>query len=407
VDNELPVYISVAEAEEAIAGEVAPLPMEECVVEEALGRVLAEDITATDQIPPFDNSAMDGFAVRSCDVTHSGTVLKVIEDIPAGSWPAQSVHMGECARIMTGAPVPPGTDAVVPVEDTETAGKDEVLILSVPQTGQHVRYKGEHIQPGRRILRRGDPVTPSAIGMLATLGVTSVRIFGAPTVAVIATGDELVEPSEEMYLGSIRNSNGPALSAQAAALGCNVLQPRVARDDLDDTRARLQEVLSADVIVLSGGVSVGEYDHVKEAMSSIGIELLFWKVRQKPGKPLVFGLAGKSLVFGLPGNPVSSAVCFERYVRPAIRGLMGYHAIQRERVPAILVEPVKKRSGLYYFARGKMSYDKEGRVIAWPTGPQGSNLYASVVLAECLIHLPEHLENPGKGTRVEIETVDW
>jgi molybdopterin molybdotransferase len=373
----------------------------------ALGYTLAEGVESRDNIPPFDNSAMDGFAVRSADLAALPATLRVVDEIPAGSSPRVPVEAGTCARIMTGAPFPDGADAVAPVEWTTPAEAGAVVFNRAPQPGEHVRRAGRDVYAGQQVFAPGQVITPPVVGMLATLGVPEVLVARPPSVAVMATGDELVGPADTPGPGQIRNSNGPALAAQVATTGAEALPPLLARDDKADIEAVVRQALEADVLVLSGGVSVGDYDYVKEVLDAQGLELIFWKVRQRPGKPLAFGLLRGKPVFGLPGNPVSSAMCFEQYVRPALAQMLGRRVVVRPRHPAVLDAPVPKVGGLHYFARGRAAFGDDGLLHAEDTGPQGSNIYSSVVQANCIIHMPPEMENPPAGTRVEVEWLPW
>ena len=372
----------------------------------ALGRTLAQPIESRDRIPPFDNAQMDGFAVRAADLIGPDVRLRITSDVPAGAVPETAVRPGTCARIMTGAPLPPGADAVVPVEWTDEDGADVRFSRSVA-AGLYVRHAGADVRPGERLFEGGEVVTPPVIGMLATLGYADVRVRVPPRVAVISTGDELVEAGETPGPGQIRNANGPALAAQVQDAGAHPLPPTVARDTKADTRRALEEALEADMIVLSGGISMGARDVVQQVLRDRGAEILFWKVRQRPGKPLAFGLLGGRPIFALPGNPVSSAVGFEQYVRPALAKRLGRRPVTRPLHPATLSEPIAKNAGLHHFVRGRAALDEAGTLHVRPTGPQGSNLYSSVVHAGVLIHLPEAVEDPQAGDRVEIEWLRW
>ncbi len=401
-------FISVEEARALVLDEVTAQPVERVPLAQAYGRTLAEPVVSRENIPPFDNAAMDGFAVRSADLTTLPASLRVVEDVRAGGMPSHSVAPGTCARIMTGAPVPEGADTVVPVEWTE-AGEDAgtVRILRVPPAGGHVRRAGEDVRAGETVLGAGAVVTPPVVGLLATLGYAEVAVRVPPRVAVVATGDELVPPEATPGPGQIRNANGPALAAQARAAGAEVLPPLHARDTLEDIRGAVERALEADVLVFSGGVSVGDYDFVKQVLDEMGLTLRFWKVRQRPGKPLAFGLLGGKPVFGLPGNPVSSAVCFEQYVRPALAKMLGRVEVLRPRLRAVLAAPAKKVAGLHYFARGVAATDADGCLTVRLSGPQGSHVYTSVVRANCLVHLPEALQDPEAGTLVDVEWLNW
>ena len=400
-------FISVVEARSIILGVMAALPSERVAWADALGRTLAEPIRSRDDIPPFDNSAMDGFAVRTDDLHTLPATLTVTEDIPAGAFPEKAVAPGACARIMTGAPFPEGADAVAPVEWTEATEDGRVQFNQAPTPGQHVRAAGEDVRDGELVFEPGQVITPPTIGMLATLGYAEVEVVQRPRVAVISTGDELVDASEDLRPGKIRNSNGPALAAQVVSAGAGILAPFHARDNVASIRAVVKQALDADVLLFSGGVSVGDYDFVKQVLDEMGMELLFWKVRQRPGKPLAFGLLQGRYIFGLPGNPVSSAICFEQYVRPALAKMLGRRELLRPRHAARLDAPTPKKPGLHYFARGRAFFDDAGSLRVRDTGPQASNLYSSMVKANCLFHMPEDMENPPAGTVVHVEWLDW
>ena len=399
-------FISLDEARR-IEQRAAPLqPQETIPVSQALGRTLAEDAVSRDTIPPFDNSAMDGFAVRVADLDALPATLSVVEEIPAGTTPSRPINPGTCAQIMTGAPVPDGADAIVPIEWTDGVEKETVRIHRAPERGQYIRPAGQDVQRGDIMVEAGRVITPPAVGMLATLGISAVPVRVAPTVAVIATGDELVAIDAELGPGQIRNSNGPALAAQVQTAGGTPLGPFVARDDEADIRRVIENAREADVLVFSGGVSVGEHDYVKHVLDAMGMELLFWKVRQRPGKPLAFGTLQDTLVFGLPGNPVSSAMCFEQHARPVLATMLGRQQITRPRHPAVLDAPSSKVENLHHFARGVASFGEDGRLHVRDTGPQASNLYSSVVQANCIIHLPDGLPEAEPGLVVDIEWLD-
>lgn len=400
-------FIAVDEARAIELKAVEEQPAERVPLGEAQGRTLAAPIRSRDTIPPFDNSAMDGYAVRAADVQEVPAELRVIEEIPAGAMPQRRLEPGTCAQIMTGAPIPEGADAVVPVEWTGRAGDGAVRIERAAEAGRYVRPVGQDVAAGERVFEAGEVVTPPVVGMLATLGVAEVPVHVPPRVAVISTGDELLPVEAELGPGQIRNANGPALAAQVRAAGAEPLPPFLARDDKTDIRRVVEEALAADVLLFSGGVSVGEYDLVKQVLDELGMTLHFWKVRQRPGKPLAFGTLRGKPVFGLPGNPVSSAMCFEQHVRPALARMLGRRQLTRPRHPAVLDASTPKVKELHHFARGIASFGEDGRLHVRDTGPQASNLYSSVVKANCIIHLPEGMTDPGPGTEVEIEWLDW
>lgn len=406
--NGMKELISVEEARTIVQTHVRPGAIRQVPLEDAAGYILAQDIVSRDNIPLFDNSGMDGFAVRTADLAHLPATLLVSDDIAAGTAPSAAVSPGACARIMTGAPVPAGADAIVPVEWTRDDREGLVVVERAPSAGQFIRWGGRDVAAGDKVLRAGTLITPPVVGMLATVGAVPVPVFAQPAVAIVTTGDELVPPdrSLEGMPGCIRNSNGPALQAQVLAAGGRAGRYLHATDDRDDIRAVLQEALAADVIVLSGGVSVGKYDYVKEVLGELGLQLLFWRVRQRPGKPLAFGLLEGKPVFGLPGNPVSSSVCFEQYVRPALRQMQGGDGSASETVRARLGRRIEKAAGLHHFVRGRAWYE-EGRLTVVPTGDQASNLYSSMVRANCLVHLAEDVEHPEEGEGVPIEWLPW
>ncbi|MEZ4700583.1 MAG: molybdopterin molybdotransferase MoeA [Rhodothermales bacterium] len=399
--------LTVENARSRILETVAAQPIDRVGLQDSLYLTLAEAVRSDDDIPPFANSAMDGYAVRSDDVAGGEAVLEVIDEIPAGSVSALTLRAGTCARIMTGAAVPAGADAIAQVEWTEALPDGRVRILRAPAAGMHVRPAGQDAKRGQRMIEAGELITPPAIGMLATLGYGTVAVRRPPRVAVIATGDELLDPAEPLSPGKIRNSSGYALAAQVVAAGGVPLAPLLARDHPDSIRAVIREALAADVLVFSGGVSVGDYDLVKQQLDEAGMELLFWKVKQRPGKPLAYGLLEGKPVFGLPGNPVSSAMCFEQYVRPALARMLGRNAVLRPRHPAILAAATAKVPGLHFFTRGIATYEADGRLTVRDTGPQASNLYSSVLGANCIIHLPEVWTEAPAGTPVDIEWLTW
>ncbi|NNF57385.1 MAG: molybdopterin molybdotransferase MoeA [Rhodothermaceae bacterium] len=399
--------IGVEEARQIVLDTASLLPIEPVLLAEVLGRTLAEPVVSRDTIPPFASSAMDGFAVRAVDLASTPADLTIIETIPAGTMPAQRVETGMCARIMTGAPVPDGADAIAPVEWTTLLDDGRVQIARAPEPGQFIRPAGQDVAAGAAVFDAGTVVTPPVIGMLATLGFADVAVRRAPTVAVVSTGDEIVDVDVSPGPGQIRNSNGPALAAQVVAAGGVVLGPFHAADNEASIRAVLDQARAADVLVFSGGVSMGEHDLVRRVLDAEGWAPAFWRVRQRPGKPLAFGTLDGKPVFGLPGNPVSSSVCFEQYVRPLLAAMLGRRTIMRPTVAAVLDEPIRKAAGLHHFVRGLARVDDEGRLHVRPTGAQGSNLYSSMVHADGLIHLAEGLEDPAAGTEVAFEGLSW
>lgn len=399
--------ISFEEAQAAVLEAVPTLAVEQVSLAEALGRTLAAPVISREEIPPFPNASMDGFAVRSADLAHLPCTLRIIEEIPAGRLPEKTVVPQTCSRIMTGAPFPAGADAVAPVEWTEAVSAEVVRILRVAAPGLNVRPAGQDVRVGEVVLASGTVVTPPVVGMLATLGYARVEVRHAPRVAVVATGDELVDVSATPGPGQLRNANGPALAAQAHQAGGLALPPLLARDDRASLEAALTRALEAEVLVFSGGVSMGTHDLVRTVLEDRGLRWRFWQVRQRPGKPLAFGMLDGKPVFGLPGNPVSSAVCFEQYVRPALAVMLGRHPVLPQRYPARLSAATPKVRGLHYFTRGVARVEADGSWWVQDTGPQASNLYSSMVRANCLVHLPEDLEDPPAGAQVLLERLPW
>jgi len=323
--------IDAAEALRLILERARRLSPETVRVEDAAGRVLAGGIAATEDLPPFDNSAMDGYAARSADLagaTEAAPVELAERDVlRAGDFPSASVGPGEAVRIMTGAPVPPGADCVVMVERTRPAGAGRVAILRAPRAGDHIRRAGEDVRKGTPLLTDGAQLRPFEVALLAAQGRAEVAVTRRPRVGVLATGDELAAAGAPLAPGKIRNSNGPALVAALRRRGYEVRDGGIVRDDLDAIREKIRDLLGwADVLLVSGGVSVGDFDFCKAALEDAGVREVFWKVAIKPGKPLFFGLGRDRLVFGLPGNPVSVLVCFDEFVRPALEGLEGKSA---------------------------------------------------------------------------------
>src|SRR3989338_6936000 len=389
--------ISVETALEIILNEIKPLGKERVSILSALGRVLGEDISAHIDNPPWDNSAMDGYAVRTADTSEASkdrpAILKIIEDLPAGYTAKKDIKKGEAIRIMTGAPIPNGADAVVMVEDTELqgqeasasgAGKGQVKIFREAKVGDNIRKAGEDFKKGDIVLRKGGLIRPAEIGMLAAVGKSNIYVYQRPKVAVLSTGDELVEIDETLTHGKIINSNSYSISAQAQACGAIPIQLGIARDNKKDLKEKLTYGLTADCIISSCCVSVGDFDFVKDVLKEMGSEMRFWKVAMKPGKPLAFGIIGGKPAFGLPGNPVSCMVCFEQFVRPSILKMMGHNRIYRPVINATLKEDIKKKSGRKHFMRSFVRFE-DGQYTVTTSGDQGSGILKSMVAANALL----------------------
>jgi len=398
--------IGVDEARGRILSGIEALPPVLVPLEEALGRTLAEDVVADIDLPPFDNSAMDGYAVRSADIADASPAtpvsLRVLQDLAAGAVAAHAVGAGESIRIMTGAPLPDGADAIVRVEDTRPAGRT-VEIFAAAARGMDLRCAGEDVSRGETILARGLRLQAGAIGMLANLGRKTVQVIPAPVVAIISTGDELVEVGDALTPGKIRNSNAWTLAAQTRECGAVPRVMGIARDDESELRNLISEALEADLVVTSGGVSVGDYDMVKAVLDDLGA-MLFWKVKQRPGKPLAFGVIDGTPLFGLPGNPTASMVSFEQYVRPTILTMAGRPDWARQRVDVVIGEDLKKRPGLRAFVRVVLSRE-DGVLMAHRAGPQGSGMLRAMTRAHGLLVLPEEVSRVSAGDTGIVEVL--
>ena len=397
--------LTVDEAQNRILARIAPLEPTEVGLLDALGAVLAEDATADRDVPPFRNSAMDGYAVRGADVRRAGVILRVVGSVAAGALPERTVGAGEAMRIMTGAPMPDGADTVVRVEDTDN-GVEVVTINAVTPEGIAVRQAGEDLRRGETVLARGTVLRHPEIGVLASIGRAKVRVVRRPNVAVLSTGDELVDIDEEPGPGQIRDANRYSLAAAVRASGCAAFELGIARDSADDLRHALGNAAFGDLVVTSGGVSVGDHDHVKPVVDAMG-QMDFWSIAIRPGRPLAFGelrtKRGAVPIFGLPGNPVSALLTFEVFVRPALLKMAGRTKLHRPRVEARLLDRIDKPTGLRMFARG--IHDAAAGTVR-STGAQGSGILRSMSLANCLIDLPEAASGAAPGDTVSVLLTD-
>jgi molybdopterin molybdotransferase len=393
-------WLLIEDALATMLGRVSPLPVEEVPLEQAAGRTLASPIISPIDQPPWDNSAMDGFAVHAADVAHASVTapvrLRIVDDVRAGGFPAVPVMPGEATRIMTGAPMPTGADSVVRVEHTRAVDALHVEVLNSNDAGRNVRMRGEDLEAGASVFAAGRLLRPAEIGVLAMIGVTRPQVHRQPRVAVLATGDELVEPDRiaDVVAGThIINSNSPALRAALEATCCEPVMLGIARDELDDLTARLRSSLDCDALVTTAGASVGEHDLVKDALEAIGCETLFWRVKIRPGSPFSFGLVQRHgrdplPVFGLPGNPVSALVTFEVLVRPVLRRMHGREHFFAPTMPVIAGERITSPPGLVRFLRVRLEPGADGIPRAYLTGPQGSGILTSVAAADALLIMP-------------------
>ncbi len=394
--------LSTEEAQKIILSKVKVLGEKEERIVNCLGRVLAEDIYSSLNIPPLTNSAMDGYALKSSDTRGAPLLLKVIEDLPAGRVSTKKIDKGKAIRIMTGAILPEGADAVVEVEKTKREERGFVKVLFRVKRGENVRLAGEDVKKGELVLKKGTTIRAAEVGMLATLGRRKAKVLRAPRVAIISSGDELLEVGKRIRDGKIYDANGYSLQAQVIEASAVPLYLGVVKDKIEALRKKFKEGLKqADLLISSGGVSVGDYDLVRGVLKELG-RISFWQVRQRPGKPLVFGLAGRKLIFGLPGNPVSSMVTFEQYVRPALLKMGGRADLKRKEVYAEVTEEIKKRKGLKYFIRAVVRKE-DNKYYVKTTGPQGSGILKSMILANGLIILPEKVEKVKKGDKVLVQ----
>lgn len=388
------------EALEIVLRQARPLPAEEVALAEVTGRVLAEDVAADRDLPPFDRAAMDGYALRAADVAGAPTALEVVGEVRAGQWPDLEVGPGQAARIMTGAPVPPGADAVQQVEKTQPLDEFRVTVQAAVAAGANVAPRGGEARAGEVVLARGRAIDPSATAVLASAGKARVRVARRPVVAVLVTGDEIVEVTAAPGPAQIRNSNGPAVAAQARLAGADVRLLGVAPDRQEAIVAALRAGLGADVLVVSGGVSAGDYDLVEPALLDLGATFLFTKVAIKPGAPLVFGRLGEALVFGLPGNPVSAQVTFELFARPALLKMQGARALQRPRVSVELLAAVRNRSGRKSHLPARVRFEG-GRLVARPIRSMGSGDLAAHARANALVVIEADREEAAAGETAE------
>ena len=380
--------LTVEEALEQILSRVVTLPAERVPLMDALGRALAEPIVSRREIPPWANSSMDGYAVRATDTARVPARLAVVATVTAGAMPSRAVGAGEAVRIFTGAPLPAGADAVIPQEDTEALDGHVTLKVSV-DVGAYVRPRGEDLRVGDAVLTPGTALGPAEIGLLATLGHAQVLVYRRPRVAILSTGNELAELGREPGPGQIPNTNSYSLFAQVLESGAEPMNLGIATDELDAIEQRLRWGGAADVLLSSAGVSVGDLDLVKTALTRAGAELHLWQVSMRPGKPITFGTLGSRAVFGLPGNPVSAMVTFELFVRPALRRMAGFSAIHRVRLRARALTPIPNPG----FRRGylRVTLERLSNGSGWGarlTGDQGSAILTSMVRADGLAVVP-------------------
>lgn len=402
---------SIGEAQAALSAFFKPIGVERLPLLAAVGRVLAQDVAARVDLPPFDNSAMDGYALRSSDTTAASesapATLALIEEIPAGHAPQRAVGPGQAARIFTGSMMPPGADAVIIQENTQRASGETVAILKPGRPGDNIRRAGEDMRQGEPLLAPGRKLSAADIGVLVSIGLGQVRVHRIPRVAILSTGDELVEPGLPLGPGQIRNSNAYVLDSMCRQLGVDARRLPIVGDDAVKIRLAIEDGLdSANLLISTGGVSVGDHDLIKDVWARMGIQMSFWKIRQKPGKPLAFGLSGTTPVIGLPGNPVSASVCFHHYVRPLLLKMMGATELDPMTAQATLTTDIPSGVGRVDFARVILSPGPDGGWTAALTGTQSSGAMRSMSLAHGLVAVEEEQERYRAGDRVRVELLD-
>jgi molybdenum cofactor synthesis domain len=411
--------ISVEEALTRILKHITPLPQVSVPLSAALGLVLAEDVVAQEDIPPFANSAMDGFALRSQDSQpHDGhpARLRIIGEVAAGYVAQQRVQPGTALRIMTGAPVPDGADAVIQVELTQAVQPQPsstvqetaaafVDILATIQPGNNIRRAGEDMQHGQTILTAGTEIGPWEIGILATLGWANVPVIRRARIAILGTGDEIIDVDQPLQAGKIRNSNSYLIEAAVRRAGAEPVRLGVAKDTIASLREKFAQAVTCDLIITSGGVSVGDFDLVKQILAEEG-QMEFWRVNMRPGKPVAFGQIGDVPLIGLPGNPVSTAVTFELFVRPVIRKMQGQRRIIKPQVAVAVEQGIAERISRRHYMRAHVEW-RQGHFVAQITGKQGSHIMTSLRNANALVIVPENGQSiPPGGTTMAI-MLDW
>jgi molybdopterin molybdotransferase len=408
----LTAVLSIAEASERILAEIKPLEPEGVPLRQALGRVLAEDISATVTMPPWSNSSMDGYAVRSADITPvmSGepVKLRVIATIAAGEFAPRALKRGEAMRIMTGAPIPGGADSVIRKEDTD-GGSQKVEIREARDVWKNIREAGEDYQKGDLLAKRGTPVRPALLGVLASSGIAKVLVFRRPSVAIISSGDELVDIDdfdEVVAARRIVSTNSYTLEALTRVAGGIPMDLGIASDTKASLRKKLDAAAGCDLIITSAGVSVGDLDYTRDVFTELGGKQKFWKVKMRPGAPLAFGLLKDIPWLGLSGNPVSAMVSFELFVRPALRKMQGHANIFRRTSTVTLEEEVKIAVKLTHFLRAYVTRHEDGTLTARLTGHQSSGALTSMAKANALLIVPENNQQVAKGAQLKALMLD-
>jgi len=376
-------------------------------IKASLGFFLAQDVITNSDLPRFTSSAVDGYGVKISDLknatTNNPAILKLVGEVKAGDYLKMKLKRTQCIRILTGAPIPSGVEAVVMKEFTKQIGNVISFYISA-NSGENFRYKGEEFKKGSKILSRSTQISPAIIGILASLGIKNIRVYKKPRVAVLVTGNELVVSGKKLKYGQIYDSNFFTLSSVLEQLNIDIINLGIAKDDKDELLSKIELGISAsDILLVSGGISVGEYDYVQEIFDILEVKKIFWRIAIKPGKPTYFGIKGKKLIFGLPGNPVASLLIFNQLVKPAIRKMMGEKKHQPIIMYAKLDKELRKRPGRLELVRGILKASSNGGLIVTPTKGQGSHMLGGVVSANCLIHFPLEKNILKKGANVRVE----
>ena len=400
--------IQVQDALDTILAKINFKGVEKVPLEQALGRVLAEDVVSRINNPPMDNSAMDGYALIAEDIQsatpENPVKLEMVEEIAAGYTAKGVLQPGQAMRIMTGAPIPAGANAVLMQEDTKKDGKI-IFCEDKADVEENIRKAGEDVKIGEVVLKKGIPLSPAHIGMLAVVGRSQIAVSQRPIVAILSTGDEILELDETPEGPQIFNSNGHMLAAQIKSAGGLPVYLGIAKDTEKDLMEKFEWALQADIVVSSGGVSVGDYDLVKSSLQKMGQDMLFWKVAMKPGKPLAFGRIGETPIFGLPGNPVSSFVSFEQFVRPSLKKALGCSDLSHKTVKAKLTRTIKKKPGRLHFLSAVVSWT-DGEYTVTPAGEQGSGILKSASNANGLLIFPLEANEIKQGQEVAVQLLE-
>ncbi|HJN63137.1 MAG TPA: gephyrin-like molybdotransferase Glp [Flavobacteriales bacterium] len=390
--------ISVEEAKDIITNRTQQLPETKMNVVNSVGHTVSENVVAKINIPSFDNSAMDGFSLIHSDIENGVKEFIILEDIKAGNHKKIFVRSGECAPIFTGAPIPNGADTIIMVE--KTSEKDGKMIIKKGYNstiGKHIRLLGEQIKEGKIALKKGDIINPSAASYLSALGETKVQVYSSPKVKIITTGNEIVQAGNPLKSGQIYESNSTALISLLKEQNVSDIYHEVGKDTIKELLSTLKDVEKYDIVILTGGISVGKYDFVADCLERIGVKKEFHKVAQKPGKPLYFGTKGNTLFFALPGNPAAVITSYYQYIYPAIQKMMGSKKITLKQSSLPLLQNVRIKANRANFLKGKIS--KEGVEVL---SGQGSHILSSFAIADCLIYLPKGKKDWGKGENVEV-----